>query len=189
MEPCAHDPVLRLAAWLRPAHVRAHDQRRPTVAGQRRCPTGLPRPRVSGGRMLPRAYRGVKAVLRRGRGSRPFNHLPGHSGSTLEDRGDHLLVRTPHNPEFHWGNCLLVMDEDAVDDAGRWVGTFQSAFPEATWVAIGLTRMPDDQDAWAGQGLELELDDVLTTRTVPRQTPLPEGYAVRRLSGEDRATD
>jgi len=110
-----------------------------------------------------------------------------HSGSTLEDRGDHLLVRTPHNPEFHWGNCLLVMDEDAVDDAGRWVGTFQSAFPEATWVAIGLTRMPDDQDAWVGQGLELELDDVLTTRTVPRQTPLPEGYAVRRLSGEDWA--
>jgi GNAT superfamily N-acetyltransferase len=110
-----------------------------------------------------------------------------HSGSTVEDRGGHLLIRTPDNPDFYWGNCLFVTDESAVDDAGRWVKTFQSAFPKATWVAIGLIRMPDDQDAWVAQGLDLERDDVLTTRTVPRQTPLPEGYVVRRLGGEDWA--
>jgi len=108
-----------------------------------------------------------------------------HSGSLVDDRGDHLLVRTPDNPDFHWGHCLFVTDEDAVDDADRWVGTFKSAFPEATWVAIGLIRMPDDQNAWVAQGLDLELDDVLMTRTLPRQTPGPEGYTVRRLSGQD----
>jgi GNAT superfamily N-acetyltransferase len=108
-----------------------------------------------------------------------------HCGSIVEDREDHLVVRTPHNPDFHWGNCLFITDEDSVGDARRWVDTFQSAFPEATWVAIGLTRMPDDQDAWAAMGLELELDDVFTTRTLPRQTPLPEGYTVRRLRGQD----
>jgi GNAT superfamily N-acetyltransferase len=108
-----------------------------------------------------------------------------HSGSVVEDHGDHLVVRTPHNPDFHWGNCLFVTDEDTVDEAARWVSAFRSAFPEATWVAIGLTRMPDDQDAWVAQGLDLELDDVLTTRTLPRQTSLPEGYTVRRLSGQD----
>jgi GNAT superfamily N-acetyltransferase len=110
-----------------------------------------------------------------------------HSGSTVEDRGDHLLIRSPHNPDFHWGNCLFVTDEDAVGDAGRWVETFRSAFPEANWVAVGLPKMPEDQDAWTAQGLDLELEDVLTTRTLPRQTPLPKGYAVRRLSGEDWA--
>ncbi len=31
------------------------ERRRPTVAGQRRCPTGFPRPRVSSGRTLPRS--------------------------------------------------------------------------------------------------------------------------------------
>jgi GNAT superfamily N-acetyltransferase len=108
-----------------------------------------------------------------------------HSGSIVEDREDHLIVRSPHNPDFHWGNCLFVTDEDAVDDARRWVDTFQSAFPQATWVAIGLTRMPDDQDVWIELGLELELDDVLTTSILPRQTPLPGGYTVRRLSGQD----
>lgn len=108
-----------------------------------------------------------------------------HTGSVVEDHGDHLVVRSPINPDFHWGNCLFVTDEEAVDDAPRWISAFAAAFPEATWVAIGLTRMPDDRDAWAAAGLDLELDDVLTTRALPRQTPLPERYAVRRLSGQD----
>ena len=110
-----------------------------------------------------------------------------HSGSTIEDWGDHLLVRTPANPDFHWGHCLFVTDADAVDEAGRWVRTFQSAFPEARWVAIGLITMPADQEAWVTLGLELERDDVLTTRTLPRQTPLSEGYVVRRLGRQDWA--
>lgn len=110
-----------------------------------------------------------------------------YSGSAVEDCGDHLLIRTPLNPEYHWGNFVFVTDEDVVSDADRWVATFQSAFPQATWVTIGLIRMPDNQDAWVAQGLDLELDDVLTTRTIPRQTPLPDGYTVRRLGGDDWA--
>lgn len=108
-----------------------------------------------------------------------------HGGSEIEDHGDHLLVRSPHNPDFHWGNLVFVLDPDAVDDAERWVQTFRTAFPAATWVSIGLIRMPEEQDAWAAQGLDLELEDVLTTRTLPRQTPLPEGYSVRLLDGGD----
>ncbi len=110
-----------------------------------------------------------------------------HCGSTVEPRGDHLIIRTPGNPDFHWGNCLLVTDDGGLDDAGRWVRTFQAAFPRADWVAIGLIAMPADREAWAAQGLELELDEVLTTRTLPRQTPAPQGYAVRRLDGDDWA--
>jgi len=110
-----------------------------------------------------------------------------YSGSIIEDCGDHLLIRTPSNPDFYWGNCLFVTDKDSLDDARRWVRTFQSALPEATWVAIGLIRMPDDQDAWVAQRLDLERDDVLTTRTIPQQTPLPEGYVVRRFAGDDWA--
>ena len=108
-----------------------------------------------------------------------------HSGSVVEDRGDHLVVRTPLNPDYHWGNCLFVTDADTVDDAPRWVAAFHDTFPQATWVAIGLARMPDDADVWAAQGLDLELDDVLSTRTLPKQTPLAEGYTVRRLGGDD----
>lgn len=112
-----------------------------------------------------------------------------HTGSVIEERTDHLVVRSPHHPEFHWGNFLLVTDEDGVDDAARWVATFRMAFPDADWVAIGLPRMPVDADAWAAHGLALELDDVLTTRTLPRRTPTPDGYTVRRLDGPDWEQD
>jgi GNAT superfamily N-acetyltransferase len=107
------------------------------------------------------------------------------SGSTVEDRGDHLTVRTSRNPTFHWGNCILVTDPDAVHDARRWVHVFRSAFPSASWIAIGLTQMPGDVAPWAARGLELELLEVLATTTVPRRTALPEGYVVRRVAGDD----
>jgi GNAT superfamily N-acetyltransferase len=108
-----------------------------------------------------------------------------HSGSTVEDRGDYLVVRSPQNPDFHWGNCLFVADGTVVDDAQRWEQTFQVSFPDAGWVAIGLVRMPEDTVAWTARGIGLDLDDVLTTRSLPRQTPLADGYAVRRLDGTD----
>ena len=107
-----------------------------------------------------------------------------HTGSTVDERGDHLVVRTPNNPDFHWGNCVFVTDASAVDDAARWSATFRSNFPGARWVAIGLIRMPDDHRAWAAQELELELDEVLTAESQPRQTPLPDGYTVRRITGD-----
>ncbi len=107
-------------------------------------------------------------------------------GSTVDDCSDHLVVRTPANPLFHWGNCIFVTDADSVDDADRWVGTFAAAVPYADWVAVGLIRMPSDETGWTRHGLELELDDVLATATMPQQTPLPDGYTVHALvTGED----
>ncbi|MGI8699903.1 MAG: GNAT family N-acetyltransferase [Nocardioidaceae bacterium] len=108
-----------------------------------------------------------------------------HAGSVIEDLGDHLVVRSPSNPDFHWGNFVFVMDAGAVHDAERWVRTFQSAFPTATWLSIGLIAMPDQQQSWTDQGLDLELDEVLTTSTLPRQTSLDPRYSVRRLAGDD----
>lgn len=108
-----------------------------------------------------------------------------HSGTTIEDRGDHLVVRSPGQPDFHWGNCLFVTDTRRLDDAESWVAAFRADFPEADWVAIGLAQMPADHEAWISQGLELELIDVLTTRTLPRTTPAPPGYVIRRFTDDD----
>ena len=108
-----------------------------------------------------------------------------HGGSRVENCGDHLVVSTPRNPTYHRGNCLFVTDPDAVDDAARWVQAFRDTFPSAGWIAIGLTRMPDDQAAWTEQGVELELDDVLATTSLPLQKALPAGYTVQQLMGGD----
>jgi GNAT superfamily N-acetyltransferase len=106
-------------------------------------------------------------------------------GSVIEDRGDHLVVRSAANPDHHWGNCLLVLDEQAVEDAARWLAAFEDAHPQATWRSIGLIRQPADDRAWTALGVEVEGDDVLTTGHLPRQAPLAEGYSVRRIEGQD----
>jgi GNAT superfamily N-acetyltransferase len=108
-----------------------------------------------------------------------------HSGSVVEDRGDHLVVRTPQNADYHWGNCILVLDERSVGDADRWIGVFDAAHPGAAWVAVGLVREPDDAAAWAAREVVIEGDDVLTSRQLPRSTPLADGYTVRRIAGDD----
>jgi GNAT superfamily N-acetyltransferase len=107
------------------------------------------------------------------------------SGSTIDDRGDHLVVRTAANPDYHWGNCLFVTDEHLVNAGSRWLQTFAVEFPAAQWVAIGLITYPSDETQWVAGGVELELDEVLTTRTQPRRSDPPAGYEFRRHVGAD----
>lgn len=109
------------------------------------------------------------------------------SGSVVTDRRDHLVVRTPDNPQFHWGNFVLVTDERRVDDAAVWVGVFEGAFPGVGWVSIGLPRLPDDTTAWEAHRMALEVDEVLTAVALPPLAPLADGYTVRRLAGDDWA--
>lgn len=109
------------------------------------------------------------------------------TGSTVEDRGDHLVVRTPDNPGFHWGNFVLVTDPAAGDDAERWVRTFTTEHPSVTWVAVGLVAPPTDPSAWQVLRVQLEVDEALTTRTRPVATSLADGYDARQLDGDDWA--
>lgn len=108
-----------------------------------------------------------------------------HSGSVIEDRGNHLVVRTPKNPDYHWGNCILVLDERTVGDADGWIAVFNAVHPQAAWVSVGLIGEPDDASAWTARGVLIEGDDVLVSRQPPRATPLADGYTVRRIAGED----
>ena len=65
------------------------------------------------------------------------------TGSVVEDRRDHLVVRTPANPGYYWGNCLVVRDPGLADEAESWVEAFDEVFPNAGHLAIGLPRSPE----------------------------------------------
>ncbi len=107
-----------------------------------------------------------------------------YSGSEVEEHADNLVVRTPANPTYHWGNFVLVTDPDAVAGAGRWLGVFETAFPDAEHRAIGLCADPPDASAWESLGLAVEHEDVLAGPG-PRRTPPADGYVVRPLEGAD----
>jgi GNAT superfamily N-acetyltransferase len=107
------------------------------------------------------------------------------AGAVVTEHGDHLVLQSPAQPTYHWGNCVLVLDDALVDDADRWAGVFAGAFPHARWVAIGLPRMPAALDAWTAHGLEVTEDESLTTTRLPQLRDVPAGYAVRPLASDD----
>jgi GNAT superfamily N-acetyltransferase len=102
-------------------------------------------------------------------------------GSTVEEHDDHLVVRTPANPLFHWGNFVLVTDPEGADKPDHWLTVFERAFPDAPHRAIGLVGQPADLQPWLDLDLEIDHDDVLATDTCPEPTPLPQGYLVRQI--------
>jgi GNAT superfamily N-acetyltransferase len=67
-------------------------------------------------------------------------------GSIVEDRGDHIVFRTPTNPHYWWGNGIALPTPPAPDDVARWLGVFAAEFPEAAHVAIALDTAPDAED-------------------------------------------
>jgi len=109
-------------------------------------------------------------------------------GSKIQTFDDHLVVRTPTNPEYHWGNCLLVMDPKSVDLSDRWVAMYRSVFPHSDWIAIGLPQMPSNLAAWEQQGISLEQLDVLSMSSIPKSHPLPDGYTSRQFDEQDWET-
>lgn len=93
-----------------------------------------------------------------------------HSGSLVEDHGTHLVVRTPDNPTYWWGNFLLLPAPPAdTDDAQRWLTMFEEEFPgtaHRTFGIDGRDGSADDLAPLAGLGLDVDESSVMTATSV-----------------------
>jgi ribosomal protein S18 acetylase RimI-like enzyme len=103
-------------------------------------------------------------------------------GSQVTDRGDHLVIRTPANPDYWWGNFLLL--RDLKPGSGRdWLARFAAEFPDARHVALGLDETVGgavDPPA----GMTMERNAVMTATSV-HAPPHPNTDAVvRTLAGD-----
>lgn len=111
-------------------------------------------------------------------------------GSAVEDHGDHLLVRSPHDPTHWWGNFLLLDRAPSAQEAPRWLDRFVQAFPAASHVAFGVDGTDgqvSDLAPWTALGLVAEAAAVMTARSVgpPRRTAAAEYRAL--VSDDDWA--
>jgi ribosomal protein S18 acetylase RimI-like enzyme len=111
------------------------------------------------------------------------------SGSTVEDRGTHLVVRTPDNPTYFWGNFLLLRDLPVPGGEREVVGAFGTEFPDAEHVALGVdgTAAYDDHalQPFVDAGLSVDVSVVLTTGAVPEPRPPAVDAEVRPLAGDE----
>lgn len=105
------------------------------------------------------------------------------SGSTVEDRGTHLVVRTPANPTYYWGNFILLAEPPFPGGEREVVGAFHTEFPEARHVSIGIDAPDLSQEsraAFEAAGLVVDVASVLTASSL-----LPP----REVDGEVRALE
>jgi RimJ/RimL family protein N-acetyltransferase len=114
--------------------------------------------------------------------------LRARAGSHVDDRGDHLVVRTPANPTFYWGNFLLLAAPPSADSVAHWVAVFEDAFPGAGHRSFGVDGCHgtlDDLGGFRDAGLGTEVSTVLTAHVLATAPPPVEGAVVRPLAGDD----
>lgn len=109
-------------------------------------------------------------------------------GARIEDRGDHMVVRSPANPTFWWGNFILLEHAPAPDRTQSWLDVFHAAIPDARHVALGIdgsagTR--EDLAGFANRGLTVFESAVMTAQAV-HEPPHPNRQAeYRRLETDE----
>lgn len=106
----------------------------------------------------------------------------------IEEHPDHLVLRTPDNPDFYGGNALVI---PALDDLGAWERRFTEAFPTALHRAFSVDNRegsppPAVLDEARARGYIVRRLAVLTaTADTLRLAPAPLGHSLRRLTDED----
>lgn len=108
------------------------------------------------------------------------------SGSVVEDRGTHLVVRSPDNPSYFWGNFILLAQPPVPGGEREVVGAFHTEFPNADHVSIGIdvADIPDEtRAAFEAAGLTVDVATVLTAASLRK--PRDVEAEVRQLDGDD----
>lgn len=107
------------------------------------------------------------------------------SGSEVVDRGTHLVVRTPQNPTYYWGNFLLIDTPPRADEIDEWHAVFHRAFPEAGHAALGIDRPHRGSLAPLRRaGWRVDMVTVMSATAV-RRPRHPTRADVRTLEGDD----
>ena len=114
----------------------------------------------------------------------------GLGGSLVQDWDRWLVVRTPSNPGFWWGNFLVLPEPVQPGRGETWLQRFAEAFPGATHRAFavdGPTGKAGDPGELAAMGVEVTTDTVLTAPVAGLAAPPPSARraaSLRALAGD-----
>jgi ribosomal protein S18 acetylase RimI-like enzyme len=110
------------------------------------------------------------------------------AGSQVEDRGTHLVVRTPKNPGYRWGNFYLLARPPQAYEVDGIIAAYDSDFPHSSHRAFGVDGTGDQREALtplASVGLRIDGATVMTATSV-HPPPRPNSEAVYRpLTSDD----
>ena len=117
-------------------------------------------------------------------------------GAEIAERDDCIVLRSPRNPTYYWGNCLILPAAPRDDDLAHWLARFDEEIarpqPESRHRAFGVNAAAIDSalPAWRAAGID-EFDEMavltleasgLAPQPTVRETP---GLVLRALSLPD----
>jgi RimJ/RimL family protein N-acetyltransferase len=113
-------------------------------------------------------------------------------GAEIGERDDCIVLRTPDNPTYYWGNCLILPAPPRDEDVVHWLARFDEEIASkqagSTHRAFGVNAatLADPLPSWRAVGID-EFDEMavltlgpanLAAQPAVRDTP---GLAVRAL--------
>lgn len=105
-------------------------------------------------------------------------------GSQVSDRGSHLVVRTPGNPDYWWGNFLLLRNPEP-GSGGKWLARFADEFPGAGYTALGLDEeRSGSMTPGEFAGMTLEENAVMTAGRIQAPPHPNTGAVFRPFAGD-----
>lgn len=109
---------------------------------------------------------------------------------SVRDRGEYLVVRTPANPGFYWGNLLVFRKPPAEGDLERWDALFREEFANDAEVhhrTFGWDTVAGEAgliEPFVAAGYMAVNDPVLAMDEPPEPRALAEGVVARELDGD-----
>jgi GNAT superfamily N-acetyltransferase len=108
-------------------------------------------------------------------------------GADIDDRGNYLVIRTPGNPTYWWGNFLLLSEPPRAGEGRDWLDVFAAEFPDARHIALGID-VTEVSAVNIGEltavGLRMQRSAVLTARDLSEPPHPNRTAAFRELSGD-----
>lgn len=109
----------------------------------------------------------------------------------ITDRGGYLVVETPDDPGYYYGNLLVLPAPPQAGDVARWVRTFSDEFGEnpairhVTLCWDGITGDAGAADELRGAGFSIDRYEVMVADTVDA---LPSALPIRELTADELTT-
>lgn len=104
---------------------------------------------------------------------------------TITDRGDYLVIATPDDPGYCYGNLLVLPAPPQVGEVGFWTRRFDAELPGMAHVTLwwdGTTGDAGAEDELAAAGFTVERALVMTADAIARREV---DYLVRELRADE----
>lgn len=93
---------------------------------------------------------------------------------TITDRGDYIVVRTPDDPGYYYGNLLVLPAPPQVGEVAFWTRRFEAELPAMEHVTLwwdGTSGDAGAEDELTAAGFTIERALVMTADAIARREP------------------